>query len=340
VTDQADQIQSMLHDLDRTLRQTGHWRLWNVFTRLSQQRQMLERVRNFLMMQASSSQSKPLNPPRRSQPPSPSLGHPVPPPHLHPEAIKLELVALNAQRDALREEVKFLEQRKELSVIDARQVEQLKALNDRTDFLLSSMDSSLQLAFGSMQKNVEIYQTSLHQGIDRMHSLGYQGEVLVSALVNQLAQHLERELGHQPNPASQPVEVTTTSKALTSEPLPSQTLPSQTLTEPAPTEPAPTEPAHLTVHRATPLLDPNPATTNPATLQPETAVRFSADSLVLDLDITLDNLFGDSDNNSDNNSKSNSESNSNQETTDPVAYDEITLEEMNQLFADVPALRV
>ncbi len=308
MTYQADQIQSILHDLDRTLRKTGHWRLWNLFTRLSQQRQMLERVRDFLMMEVSSTRSKPFNPPRRSQPPSASLGHPVPPPHLHPETIKLELVALTAQRDALREEVKFLEQRKALSVTDTSQVEHLKALSDRTDFLLSSMDSSLQLAFNSMQKNVEVYQTSLHQGLDRMHSLGYQGEVLVSALVNQLAQQLERELGSQAIPATPQTQTTITSLELTSLGL---------------------EMANM----ATPL--------------PETAVRFSADSPVLDLDITLDNLFGDSDSDSDSdsdgNSGSNSGSNSNHGTTNSTennsAYDDITLEEMNQLFANVPALR-
>ena len=55
--------------------------------------------------------------------------------------------------------------------------------------------SSLQLAFGSMQKNVEVYQATLHTGLDRMHHLGYQGEVLFSTLVNRLAQQVGRESG-------------------------------------------------------------------------------------------------------------------------------------------------
>jgi hypothetical protein len=45
-----------------------------------------------------------------------------------------------------------------------------------------------------MQKNVEVYQTTLHTGLDRMHHLGYQGEVLFSTLVNRLAQQVGRDM--------------------------------------------------------------------------------------------------------------------------------------------------
>jgi hypothetical protein len=78
--------------------------------------------------------------------------------------------------------------------MDEADLARLQALRDRTDFLLTSMDSSLHLAFGSMQKNVEVYQTTLHTGLDRMHHLGYQGEVLFSTLVNRLAQQVGRDM--------------------------------------------------------------------------------------------------------------------------------------------------
>ena len=81
-----------------------------------------------------------------------------------------------------------------MSGMNEAELARLQSIRDRTDFLLTSMDSSLQLAFGSMQKNVEVYQTTLHTGLDRMHHLGYQGEVLFSTLVNRLAQQVGREM--------------------------------------------------------------------------------------------------------------------------------------------------
>jgi hypothetical protein len=369
VTYSSDPIQSILNDLDRTLRQTERWNLWTIFTSLSQQRHMLERVRNFLILHSQQQQSthaaKP-QPPANTTSATPTRPLPLPPP-LHSESIKLELTALNAQRDALnaqrdalREEIKFLEQRKaqylqDQSVMDqssftqaispsplnsqsshnlsgypilsqlsnpgltSEHLEQLKALHDRTDFLLSSMDSSLQLAFTSMQKNVEVYQTTLHQGLDRMHNLGYQGEVFLSALVNQLAQQLGRELSNHPVSIPDTTQTTFT---------PPPEIPSQILPPPPEISPldAPTPPPETAVFSKVP--DPN--------------------SVFFHREITLGDLFNDSSvESSVNSSVESSVDSSVDSSTDRTSRagsssevtEDMTLEEMNRLFADIPSLQ-
>ena len=310
---QADQIQSMINELDRVLRHTGRWRLWNLFTQLHDQHQMLDRVRTFLLMQQRSDRTSTPTPASIAPP---ALMRPLPPPHLHPDSVKLEVAALIAQRDTLREEVKFLSaiaQTTDLktrassstsalipaSATDTRQIEQLSALHDRTDFLLSSMDSSLQMAFTSMQKNVEVYQTTLHQGLDRMHNLGYQGEVLFSALINHLAQQMGRELAANPtansanptaNPTVNPTDNPVTNPTANPTSNPTAALPEMVKRPKArPSDARSQTPMDLfssETARSTPETEPDPSP------QSETAVRFSPETTLSDREMTLDTLFG------------------------------------------------
>ena len=396
---QADPIQSMINELDRVLHRTGRWRLWNLFTQLYDQRQMLERVRSFLLMQQRSDHRT--APPELSPIapyPAPALIRPLPPPHLHPDSVKLEVAALIAQRDALREEVKFLsvltqtsDQKIPLlappSAPDTRQIEQLSALHDRTDFLLSSMDSSLQLAFNSMQKNVEVYQTTLHQGLDRMHNLGYQGEVLFSALINHLAQQMGRELAANPTTNSTtalPDDLwSILDRSAVPQDAPSITpiqSPFSTLTAEATPETLKTAETLPTSVRSNPQTHMDPSTpkkqrlipeTKPAAEpRPETAVRFSPETAISDREMTLDTLFGNPFGNPFDNTSNDSLSNTFDDSlsdtlgnllgdfggssSDSVlkdslissdansnfeVSDDITLEEMNTLFTDIPSLR-
>ena len=387
---QADQIQSMINELDRVLRHTGRWRLWNLFTQLHDQHQMLDRVRTFLLMQQRSDRTSTPTPASIAPP---ALMRPLPPPHLHPDSVKLEVAALIAQRDTLREEVKFLSaiaQTTDLktrassstsalipaSATDTRQIEQLSALHDRTDFLLSSMDSSLQMAFTSMQKNVEVYQTNLHQGLDRMHNLGYQGEVLFSALINHLAQQMGRELAANPansanpttNPTANPITSPTTNPITNPVINPTAALP-ETVEEPK------AHPSDARSQRQMPLdsLSPETVRSTPKTElsslpQSETAVRFSPEMTLVDREMTLDTLFGSPFDEAS--SKTSSETSddifsdtfsnafgdtlgdfgrslfdSSLDSARSTAHlgsevnDDITLEEMNALFADIPSLK-
>lgn len=70
------------------------------------------------------------------------------------------------------------------------QIQQAQAQSDQ---LMLKLDSTLQIIFESLNRNVETYQESLEQGLNRMHSLGQQGEAMFAFLVNRLAQQLGRE---------------------------------------------------------------------------------------------------------------------------------------------------
>lgn len=384
---QADPIQSMINELDRVLHRTGRWRLWNLFTQLYDQRQMLERVRSFLLMQQRSDH-------RTATPelsliapyPAPALIRPLPPPHLHPDSVKLEVAALIAQRDALREEVKFLSALTQTSdqkipplappsAPDTRQIEQLSALHDRTDFLLSSMDSSLQLAFSSMQKNVDVYQTTLHQGLDRMHNLGYQGEVLFSALINHLAQQMGRELAANPTTNSTTALPDNLRSVVDRRAVPQDApsitpiqSPFSTLTAEATPETLKTAGTLPISVRSNPQTHIDPSTPKKQRLIPETkpaaeprletAVRFSPETAIGDREMTLDTLFGNPFGNTSNNSLGDTSGNlledfggsssdsvlknsliSSDANSNFEVNDDITLEEMNTLFTDIPSLR-
>lgn len=74
-----------------------------------------------------------------------------------------------------------------------QRLEQLQMLQARSDQLLMSLDSTLSVVFEALQRNVQSYQESLSTGLERMHGLGQQGEVMFTALVSHLAQQLGRE---------------------------------------------------------------------------------------------------------------------------------------------------
>lgn len=72
-------------------------------------------------------------------------------------------------------------------------LERLQKTQLQSDQLMLKLDSTLQIIFESLNRNVQTYQESLEQGLNRMHSLGQQGEEMFAFLVNRLAQQLGRE---------------------------------------------------------------------------------------------------------------------------------------------------
>jgi len=74
-----------------------------------------------------------------------------------------------------------------------QRLEQLQSLQTQSDQLLLNLDSSMRVIFESLQHNLQSYQDSLSTGLEKMHTLGEQGEVMFTALVNRLAQQLGRE---------------------------------------------------------------------------------------------------------------------------------------------------
>ncbi|HAA28744.1 MAG TPA: hypothetical protein DCE56_14975 [Cyanobacteria bacterium UBA8553] len=80
------------------------------------------------------------------------------------------------------------------SVIHSQdRLDQLRQLQEQSDRLLTNLDANQRAIFEALQRNIQGYQESLSQGLDKMHRLGVQGETLFTALVNRLAQQLGRE---------------------------------------------------------------------------------------------------------------------------------------------------
>ncbi|MEO0540360.1 MAG: hypothetical protein AAFZ80_05780 [Cyanobacteria bacterium P01_A01_bin.105] len=75
----------------------------------------------------------------------------------------------------------------------AQRLEQLRLVQSQSDQLLLKLDTTLQAVFESLQKSVESYRDSLAEGLDQMHSLGREGEVIFHALVNHIAQQLGQD---------------------------------------------------------------------------------------------------------------------------------------------------
>jgi drug/metabolite transporter (DMT)-like permease/cell division septum initiation protein DivIVA len=59
--------------------------------------------------------------------------------------------------------------------------------------LLSSLDDTVDRAFTSLRHDLNSYQSSLSQQIDRMHDLGQQGEAILKVLVGRISQYLQIE---------------------------------------------------------------------------------------------------------------------------------------------------
>ena len=136
-------------------------------------------------------------------------------------------------------------------------LEQLHQLQAQSDQLLLTLDANQRAIFEALQRNLQSYQESLSQGLEKMHSLGTQGEMLFTTLVNRLAQQLGREAStilqsslQVSDSARQTDELATTPKtpetllpsvALTPPPNPSRGTPTPLQPLP-PVEQLPTEP--------------------------------------------------------------------------------------------------
>ena len=86
----------------------------------------------------------------------------------------------------------------------AQRVEQLQMLQARADQVMTTLDTTLRAFAEALQQNIQSYETSLSQGLDKMHSMGQQGEAIVANLVQKLADQVSGQVlsGTLPLPAS------------------------------------------------------------------------------------------------------------------------------------------
>ncbi|MBD0337608.1 MAG: hypothetical protein ICV62_19135, partial [Cyanobacteria bacterium Co-bin13] len=75
----------------------------------------------------------------------------------------------------------------------AERLEQMKQLQRQSDELVLTLDTTLRAVFETLQQSVYSYQDSLSQGLDRMHTLGQQGEMMFNAMIAHLAQQMSQE---------------------------------------------------------------------------------------------------------------------------------------------------
>lgn len=118
----------------------------------------------------------------------------------------------------------------------------LEGYSDNLQRLLVSLDSTMSQTFATLQQDLNSYQSTLSQQLNRMYSIESQGEVILETLVNRLIERLQESdslktpLPTAPNPASLP--------QVTLEKPEAQQIPqTQPAPSPSPTKPKPKAPA-------------------------------------------------------------------------------------------------
>jgi len=210
VTSQIDPIQTLIDQIDGTLSKTVSRLPWATSRQISQQRQVLQQVRNYLVRQRSLASSAQTTQKSAALNQSEASAQQVMQSMIHEmnelrstllRPLQSEVITLTQQRNALIREVRQLEAHKQSQLLDqssnssdltSSQVDQLQTVQDRADQVLGTLDTTLRVVFESLQQDIEAYQHSLSQGLDKLHGLGEQGETLVTALVSRLAQELGR----------------------------------------------------------------------------------------------------------------------------------------------------
>jgi hypothetical protein len=208
VTAQKDQLQALIRDIDRVLQQPSPKFSWGAGSQVHELRQVLQQVRRFLQHLLV----KPI--PTLELPPSlvptenaQDVVHSVVQEMQELRSSVLrplhnEVSTLMQQRTALLREVRQLEaQRNSYSQEQSfaqpspapATIERLHSVHDRTDQVLTSLDATLRVVFDSLQRDMQTYQDSLSQGLDKLHTLGQQSEVMFSGLVSRLAEQLGRD---------------------------------------------------------------------------------------------------------------------------------------------------
>ena len=76
----------------------------------------------------------------------------------------------------------------------AQRVEQLQMLQARADQVMMTLDTTLRAFAEALQQNIQSYESSLSQGLDKMHSMGQQGEAIVANLVQKLADQVSGQV--------------------------------------------------------------------------------------------------------------------------------------------------
>ncbi|MEQ8975091.1 MAG: hypothetical protein RIE73_32485 [Coleofasciculus sp. C1-SOL-03] len=266
-------IQSLIADIDSLLAKFGSRLPWSKPNDLARDREILERVRRYLL--SIQQEDMAMSPPQESsvQPIVQAVAQEMQSIRQQvTEPLQAELSALRQQRESLTQDIQRLEQKKqqlhntvtanggtqapplpefaqdlihqsterltqqlaqvllnwEAQLLNAastsgspepsastmmlpqERLEQLQQLQRESDRMLINLDANQRSLFEALDRDLQGYQQSLSQGLDKMHRLSNQGELLFTTLVNRLAQLLGREtstLMQSPQPWSEATEL-------------------------------------------------------------------------------------------------------------------------------------
>ncbi len=201
MTSQKDQIQILVREIDAVLQKAVSRLPWAASGQVAQQRQLLQQVRIYLMMQQ---RSTPVSQPSDSSQADVQQVMQSVVQEMNElrsgllRPLQSEVATLTQQRNALIREIRRLEAHRqsyqtERSASPSPSVGQIQKVQDQTDRALTTLDTTLKVVFESLQQDIIAYQDSLSQGLDKLHHLGEQGEVMFSTLVSRLAEQLGRE---------------------------------------------------------------------------------------------------------------------------------------------------
>jgi hypothetical protein len=149
--------------------------------------------------------------------------------------------------------------------------EQLRTLQEHSDRMLATLDASQRAIFEALQRDLQSYQESLSKGLEKMHSLGTQGEMLFTALVNRW-QQLEHQASTSFSPSAQLGTPANPTEAGTGQTTPETLLPSDALIGTQPSTPSlPKSPYDAAFKERSAGLNPSPELQTP--LQPPQTVE-------------------------------------------------------------------
>ncbi|MBE9125630.1 MULTISPECIES: hypothetical protein [unclassified Coleofasciculus] len=150
-------------------------------------------------------------------------------------------------------------------------LEQFRQLQRESDHMLTTLDANQRAIFETLQRNLYSYEESLSQGLETMHRLSLQGEMLFTALVNRLAQQLGRETSTRLQSSTPLSEVVLHSPQTTSQPSPPNQLLGEGWTETEPTSYPVADVSSVVSLNLTPQL--NPLSEQQGLLQPPFSVN-------------------------------------------------------------------
>lgn len=229
-------LQSLIADIDVCINQVIYPLPWLSIKQATQQRQLLQRVRDYLAILVTKIDPTSANESGLTtdqvetaqaiaQEVFKQIYH-FPGDSL--DSLPAHLESLTQQRDALALEVQHLEKQRQQIITEflpvmtsrwaesltqkiaqlksdlvttsnrestssnqaAKNQQQLQQLQQNSQQIITSLDATFQSVLGTLQKDLITYQQSLSQGLEEIHDLGQQGEVLFKALVQRWTEQL------------------------------------------------------------------------------------------------------------------------------------------------------